>query len=239
MKNYENLIIEYCKENRVSTTEVADALGKQGVLPLAKPLNVGHYKVGRVFPVFTAYGSNYEVHDQILAVSKNDIVMIFTHKCDGLAIFGELVSKFLLFYQKASAVVVHGLVRDLAKLKRENYAIWSEGNTPLGCKNNQMSRGYPGKKRKEILNNYAGSIAICDDGGVTIIKKEYVNQDTLERLKRIELQEDIWSFCLDTLKWDTKKIICEKAYLEEQEFLVKSHIAQFDELNKGFDRSDE
>ena len=94
-------------------------------------------------------------------------------------------------------------------------------------------------ERKEILNNYAGSIAICDDGGVTIIKKEYVNQDTLERLKRIELQEDIWSFCLDTLKWDTKKIICEKAYLEEQEFLVKSHIAQFDELNKGFDRSDE
>lgn len=239
MKNYEQLIIEYCKENRVSTTEVADALGKQGVLPSAKPLNQGHYKVGKVFPVFTAYGSNYEVHDQILSVSKNDVVMIFTHRCDNLAIFGELVAKFLLFYKKASAVVVHGLIRDLAKLKRENYAIWSEGDTPLGCKNNQTSKAFPEKKRKEILRDYGGSIAICDDGGVTIIKKEYVNQDTLDRLKRIELQEDIWSFCLDTLKWDTKKIICQKAYLEKKEFLAKSHVAQFDELKKGFDWPDE
>ena len=57
--------------------------------------------------------------------------------------------------------------------------------------------------------------------------------------KRIELQEDIWSFCLDTLKWDTKKIICQKAYLEEKEFLAKSHVSQFDELKKGFDKPDE
>lgn len=239
MNNDEQLIIEYCKENRVSTTEVADALGKQGVLPLVKPLNDGHYKVGKVYPVFTAYGSNYDVHDQILGVSKNDVVMIFAHECDDLAIFGDLVSKFLILYKKASAIVVHGLVRDVAKLKREDYPVWSEGSTPLGCKNNKTSESFPKNIKQEITQSFDGSIAICDDGGVTIINKEQVNKDTLDRLKRIELQEDIWSFCLDTLKWDTKKIICQKAYLEEKEFLAKSHVAQFDELKKGFDWPDE
>ena len=43
--NYEDKIIEFCKKNRVSTTEVADALGKSGVLEGPKPLNENFYKV--------------------------------------------------------------------------------------------------------------------------------------------------------------------------------------------------
>ena len=39
-------IIEYIIQNRISTTEVADCLGKAGVLPEVLPLNARHYAVG-------------------------------------------------------------------------------------------------------------------------------------------------------------------------------------------------
>ena len=34
--NYAQEIIDYCKKNRISSTQVADALGKTGVLPNIK-----------------------------------------------------------------------------------------------------------------------------------------------------------------------------------------------------------
>ena len=40
-------IIEYIIQNRISTTEVADCLGKAGVLPEVLPLNARHYAVGK------------------------------------------------------------------------------------------------------------------------------------------------------------------------------------------------
>ena len=49
------------------------------------------------------------------------------------------------------------------------------------------------------------------------------------------MQEDIWFFCLDTLKWDTKKIVCDKAYLTEQGLLSSIHIEQLKELEKPLD----
>lgn len=36
---YSNQIIEFINSNRVSTTEVADALGKSGVVPKVQPIN--------------------------------------------------------------------------------------------------------------------------------------------------------------------------------------------------------
>jgi hypothetical protein len=49
------------------------------------------------------------------------------------------------------------------------------------------------------------------------------------------MQEDIWFFCLDTLKWDTKKIVCEKAYLKETDLLSSVHVQQLKELNRPLD----
>ena len=79
-------------------------------------------------------------------------------------------------------------------------------------------------------------IAVCDDGGVTIIPPSNINNDMLIKLKRIEMQEDIWSFCLDTLKWDTKKIICDKEYLKDKKLLSDIHIKNLNELKKSFDK---
>jgi regulator of RNase E activity RraA len=51
------------------------------------------------------------------------------------AIIGELIAKFILLYRGAVAVIVKGLVRDGAALRRYRYAVWSEGFSPLGCFN--------------------------------------------------------------------------------------------------------
>jgi 4-hydroxy-4-methyl-2-oxoglutarate aldolase len=101
-------IIDTIKLNRISTTKVADALGKNGVIPGVLPIIPDIDCVGPVRPVFTAYN-----------------------------IIGDLIAKFITLYQRASAVVVNGLVRDAAQLRRQRYAVWSAGVTPLGCYNAQ------------------------------------------------------------------------------------------------------
>lgn len=232
--NFENQIIEFCRSNRVSTTEVADALGKSGVLPRVQPINYNLYRVGVVKTVFAANFSNYAVHEQIRDVNEGDIVIIFTHNCTDRAIIGDLIAKYVLLYKGAAAIIVMGLVRDAASLRREGYAIWSEGVTPLGCFN-IPSEPFPEDLMNQIKLEYEGGVAVCDDGGVTIIAKKLLNSELLNRLQRIEMQEDIWFYCLDTLKWDTKKIVCDKAYLTEQELLSSVHIKQLQELSKSLD----
>jgi len=227
-------ILDYCIENRVSTTEVADALGKAGVLANMTPLNQNHYRVGPVRTIFAANNSNYSVHEQIRDVQRGEIVIILTHECDGRSIIGDLVCKFVLLYKGAAALVVQGMVRDAAVLRREGYPVWSEGVSPLGCFNSPGDP-YPHELEEKMRSAYEGGIAVCDDGGVTVIPRKKLNDEMLTRLRRIEMQEDIWYFCLDTLKWDTKRIVCDKAYLTEQGLLSRIHIEQLQELSEPLD----
>lgn len=212
--NIKNEIVEYIKKNRISTTEVADALNKKGVMRGVNAMLSDIHCVGIIRSVFSANNSNYFVHEQIRDVQENEIVIIHVHNCDDRAIIGDLVSKFILLYKGARAIVVDGMVRDAAKLKRESYAVWATGVTPLGCYNEQ-AEPFPIEKEEEIRSDLDGAIAVCDDGGVVIIPNKNINSIMLERLHEIEQQEDIWSFCLNTLKWDTKRIICDKEYLQE------------------------
>ena len=232
--DYAKQIIDFCISNRVSTTEVADALGKTGVVPKVQPVNFNKFCVGSVRVVFTANDSNYAVHEQVRHIEKGEVVMIIAHNCNNRAIIGDLISKYILLYQGAAAIVVLGLVRDAACLRREGYAVWSEGVTPLGCFNTPADT-FPIDLEEEMRKLYEGGIAVCDDGGVTVIPKKSLTADTLTRLHRIEMQEDIWFFCLDTLKWDTKKIVCDQAYLTEQGLLSSIHINQLKELHQPLD----
>ena len=202
-----------CLKNRISTTEVSDALGKTGLFPKVLPVNHGKFCVGNIRCVFTAHNSNYAVHEQIKHVQPGDIVFIFSHDCDDRAIIGDIISKFTLLYKQAAAIVVQGKVRDIARLHREDYSIWSDGMTPIGCFNTP-SKPFPLELEKQIRNDFDGGIAIADDGGVVIISPNQISKKTLDRLKIIELQESIWYYCLDVLKWDTQKIVCDKKYLD-------------------------
>jgi 4-hydroxy-4-methyl-2-oxoglutarate aldolase len=234
--NFTEQIIDFCNKNRVSTTELADALGKTGVFPKVLPISHGLYRVGPVRCVFTANNSNWSVHEQIRQVQEGEVVIIFSHGCDDdRAIIGDLISKYVLLYRGAAAIVVQGLVRDVSALRREGFAVWSEGVSPLGCFNMPVEE-YPAALEVEMRGKYEGALAVCDDGGVTIIARNLLNEKMMQRLQRIEMQEDIWFFCLDTLKWDTKKIVCDKAYLTETNLLSSVHIKQLSELSMPLDK---
>jgi len=94
--DYKERIIGYIKRNRVSSTEVADCLGKTGALPGVTPVNRGHFAVGNVYWTY-AYGeTNWHVHDQIQDVAEDDVVLTEVFECADRAIYGDLVAKYLI-----------------------------------------------------------------------------------------------------------------------------------------------
>lgn len=226
MTNFRKKIIDYVRKNRVSTTEVADALGKKGSIDnvkLINPHNTNVHVVGNVRCVFASTESNFLVHKEITKIKKDEVVLIFTHDCNEKAIIGDLISKYILLYKQAQAVIVLGNVRDVAKLIKENYSIWSYGVNPIGCVNH-YTKPFPLKIKKNILMQFDKSIAVCDSGGVVIINKNNISKNFLESLETIEAQEDLWYYCLDTLKWNTLDIVSKKEYLKHKNIFSKEQI---------------
>ena len=83
-------IIDYLVRNRVSTTEVADALGKTGVLSNVMPVNRGHYKAGKIKWIYAYEESNWPIHEQIQNLPEDCIVFVEMFGCRDRAVFGEL-----------------------------------------------------------------------------------------------------------------------------------------------------
>jgi 4-hydroxy-4-methyl-2-oxoglutarate aldolase len=213
-------IINLIQRNRISSVEVSDALHKTGVVPGISALNKGHFAAGRVCYIYAHSGSNWPIHEQIRIDLSDAIVFVDAFDCDGKAIFGDIVAKHLFLYKKAKAIVVNGFMRDAHRLRKEDYPIWCTGVTPLGCSN--VNEQTPAKVLELAETNrrrFENSVMVCDDSGVTMIEENALNTATFDRLEFIELQEDIWYFCLDTLKWDTYDTICRKRYLTEPEVL--------------------
>ena len=215
-KQVRKKIIEYIRNNRISTTEVADCLDKSGVVSGVFPMVSGLHKVGKIKYVYGFFESNWSIHEQIRDVEKGDIVYIDGIEVGERALIGELVTKFLLLYKSAEAVVVNGLVRDANGILRMKYGVWSKGVSPVGCFNtkkeeNESILKYVEDKQK----NLDGAIAVCDDTGVVIIPKHNIDELMLAKLEKIEEQEDEWFYCIDRRKWDTFDTVCLKRYKEE------------------------
>lgn len=208
-------IIKYIKTNRVSTTEVADCLGKTGAVADVLPINRGKFCVGNVSWIYAYNESNWSVHEQGRRIKENTVVFIDCYNCKDRAIVGELVSKFFLLYKNSEALVVAGKMRDAHRLIKENYPIWCTGVSPIGCFNKEVAEPLDPEWEREHRALYDGTIAVCDDSGVVIIPKESINESFLEKLEFIEKQEDIWFDCIDRKKWDTFDTVCLKKYLEE------------------------
>lgn len=212
MKEIVEKIIEYIQTNRVSTTEVADCLDKAGVIPNIYPINKGEFKVGRVKWIYAYNESNWEVHEQIRNVKKGEVVYIEAFNCKDRAIIGELVSKFLLLYVGASAIVTNAKMRDAHKLIKEKYPIWCTGFTPIGCFNVKNETAFDENIIKKRKVDIEGAVMVCDDSGVVLIPKELHNEEFYKKLEAIEEQEDIWFDCIDRKKWDTFDTVCLKKY---------------------------
>ena len=229
-------IIKRVMLNRISTTEVADCLGKRGAMPGMQPINRGHFRVGKVFLAYAYNESNWELHEQLQQVNEGDVVIVETHNCNDRAAFGSLVSKYILLYKRASAIVINGWMRDTHKLIKEDYPIWCKGVTPIGCYNKKNSAPVDSRSLKEWKEKYEGAIAVCDDGGVVVIPRQDANLEFIEKLDFIELQEDIWGYCVDTKKWSTYDTVCLKKYLDTNllpEELKKKFEAFVNKVEKG------
>ena len=192
-------VIDYLVRNRVSTTEVADALGKTGVVPDLMPINRA-------------------VHEQIQELEEDNIVFVDTFNCGNRAIFGELVSKYILLYRQSRAIVINGNMRDAAALIRENWPIWCKGLNPVGCFNRKPDKPFNEEQRQKNYEKYDGAIAVCDDCGVVIIPKDRINEEFYQALVKIENQEDIWFDLLDHYKENTFDIVCMKNYLKDENY---------------------
>lgn len=210
--DYKSRIIDFIRRNRVSSTEVADCLGKTGAIPRVVSVNRGHFAVGNVFWTY-AYGeTNWHVHEQIQHASEQDVVITEVFECADRAIFGDIVAKYLLLYRQVSALVVTGNLRDAPRLIKENWPVWCHGFNPVGCNNSQLDHDLAPNIIAEHRARYEGAIAVCDDTGVVVIQKEHHNEAFLAKLEFIETQEDIWYECIDRKKWSTFETICLKKY---------------------------
>ena len=76
MENIRDEIIKTIKRNRISTTEVADCLGKTGVLKGADAINRGHFCVGPIKWIYAYQNSNWTVHEQARDIHEGDVVFI-------------------------------------------------------------------------------------------------------------------------------------------------------------------
>lgn len=225
-------IISVIKNNRISSVEVADALGKSGVIEGPKPLVPRKFVVGEVKYIYGHSRSNWPIHEQGEKVENGGILYVDTFECYNQAAFGDIVAKYFILYKEFDGIVVNGLMRDIHALIKQDYPVWALDVTPLGCYNKKVEPSpeivaQAEKNRAEL----EGGVMVADDSGVTLIKKELLNEQTLKKLHFIELQEDIWYYCLDTLKWSTYKTICEKAYLTDPDVLPEVLRRKLEEYN--------
>lgn len=221
MSGITKIIVDYLVRNRVSTTEVADALGKTGVLPNLNPVNQGYYKAGKIKWIYAYEESNWSVHEQIQNIEEDCVIFVEAFDCGDRAIFGELVSKYLLLYRQSRALVISGKMRDAAALIKEKWPIWCDGFNPVGCFNHKPQNEFNPKLKQERFEKYDGAIAVCDDCGVVVIPKEQLTEEFMNKLRDMEDQEDIWFDRLNHYKENTFEIVCQKKYLDDDVYMSR------------------
>ena len=198
--NYTEEALSLIDTNKISTTEVADVLGKTGQVEGVHALTPGLFRAGEVKLVYAINNSNWHVHKQLA--------------------------------ESAKAIVVNGKLRDAHRLIKEKYPIWLNDVSPIGCVNYANGPDIDPEMLRQLRAQYDGSIMVCDDSGVVMIPKKEISEKLINKLKFIELQEDIWFYCVDTLKMSTFDTVCQKKYLEE-DILDHRLMAQFRELQKN------
>lgn len=209
-------ILEYIKKNRVSTTELADCMGKQGLIENAISLNKKHFIAGKVHYSYCDDESNWNVHKTIQNVPENSVVFIDDLGSNNRAIFGDLVAKYLFLYQQVAGVVTNGKIRDAHTLIKENYPIWSNGTNPVGCFNIEPANPIEDQILSSRMKFFENALIVADDTGVVVITNEFMTEDFYKKLEWIEEQEDIWFDCIDRKKWNTFETICLKKYEENK-----------------------
>lgn len=225
--------LDLIEANKISSTEIGDVLGKTGQIEGVRALNSQMFKAGEVKVIYAINNSNYEVHKQLAECDdiKDKILFVYNVNCDR-AIFGDLVSKYIMLYKRAKAIVINGKLRDAHALIKEKYPIWLQDVSPIGCVNSKNGSDIDPELLKELKDKYDGAIMVCDDSGVVMIPKDKIDEKLISKLEFIEYQEDIWFYCVDTLKMSTFDTVCKKKYLAGG-FIDEKRLEKLNEFQKN------
>ena len=135
---------------------------------------------------------------------------------DEHAIFGELVSSYIIEGKKAKAIVVNGTMRDLIGIRKRKYPVWCKGITPVGCFNVKANLNAEViRKARQGMEYYDGAIAVCDASGVVVIPKNEINDGFIDKMDKMVEQEKIWFECIEKKGWNTYDTVCLKKYREQ------------------------
>ncbi len=217
METAKDKIIQYLEKDKVSTEEIADILGKTGVIKGVYPIKDDQYVVGEIQYVYAYNNSNWPVHEQLIDLKPDRVLFVDTIFVDDEhAVFGELVSSFIMENKKARAIIVNGTMRDLDGLKKRKYPVWCKGITPIGCFNVQPNRNAEiNRQAKAGMDYYDGAIAVCDASGVVVIPKSEINDEFITKMNNMVEQERIWFECVEQKGWNTYDTVCLKKYKEQ------------------------
>jgi 4-hydroxy-4-methyl-2-oxoglutarate aldolase len=204
-------IIDYLAKTKLPTAAISDGLGKTGVLhgimPMCQP---PLYAVGKVHVVHAINCSNWHLHDKARKAEPGSIVYVHCENCGDFAALGELVSLYCIKQLQAAAVVINGLVRDVAGIR--GLPVWAKGVTPLGCFNAKPKLSEDDiAKMNDVESSIEGGIMVCDDSGVVVIDPNLLTQDTLDKMHMMKDREARWFKAMaDGLS--TFEIVCEGKY---------------------------
>ena len=201
-------IIHFLKTNRVSTSEVADCMDKSGAILGVSPVNRGQYVVGPIRWIYVHDETNWNAHKFADSTEEGEVVLFDVDECNGRAVLGELICKFLLLYKQASGIVCTGNIRDTAAIIRNQYKVWAVGSNPIGCFNSKPQSDVSSERFKSGQILYDKAIAVCDDAGVVVIPRNLHTTEFKQKLIDIENQEDDWFAQLDREKKTTFEIVC-------------------------------
>jgi 4-hydroxy-4-methyl-2-oxoglutarate aldolase len=203
-----NDVIQLIQDLELSSTQVADALGKTGGIGGLRVLSFNKRIVGKVELVYVYGKSNYYLHKSIQNIERDSIVIVVPIECDDLAIFGELVTRYLFEVKGVIGLVVLGNIRDLDEIEILNYPVWFYGSNPIGCNNIKPVKSLNEVKHEEykFIHN---SIAVLDKTGITLIEEKSISIEIVNQLKAIKVKEISWEKeIFDNFK-STFQVICE------------------------------
>lgn len=196
---------------KLNSTNIADALGKTGVLEGYIYRGKGQVIVSGPARAFTCQNiGNYDLHKFIHNVNQGDVVFVDATICMPKSILGDMVCDYLFGTQKIAGLVVKGSIRDADQIYAKNYPVWSLATNPVGVPN------HPLKNLAINICEIDDGVIVCDQSGVVYVNKNIDHKKLLDNVSFITIQEKIWDYCINILGWSTFETICEKKYLKKQ-----------------------
>ena len=170
------------------TTCISDALnGLTNMDPAIKPVKENVKAAGRAYTVRVRAGDNYMVLKGISELSPGDVLVIDAKGYLHNASCGDFVVE-LAKVMGAAGIVIDGVVRDLAGIKKIDFPVFCRGNTvaasdKAGTGETGVAISCGGTPVKP------GDMIVGDEDGVVVIPKETENE-VLQKAKE-KLAKDL------------------------------------------------